>query len=78
MTKVAENIINKALASIDKTSITTKQLRQAVEAITAFNDGAMVFINNCELYSINETTLQFNCTSSIIPIHHISSVTTIR
>lgn len=49
MTKLAENIISKALASIDSTSITTEQLTQAVEAITAFNDGAMVFINNCEL-----------------------------
>lgn len=78
MTKLAENIIRKALASIDSTSITTEQLTQAVEAIIAFNDGAMVFINNCELHSINETTLQFNCTTSIIPIHHISSVTTVR
>jgi hypothetical protein len=78
MTKLAENIINKALASIDTTSITTEQLRQAIDAITAFNDGAMVFINNCELHSINETILQFNCTTSIIPINRITSVTTVR
>ena len=78
MTKLAENIINKALKHIDSTSITTEQLTLAVEAITAFNDGAMVFVNNCELHSINETSLQFNCTTSIIPINHIKSVTTVR
>lgn len=78
MTKLAENIINKALKHIDSTSITIEQLTLAVEAITAFNDGAMVFINNCELHSINETTLQFNCTTSIIPINRITSVTTVR
>ena len=69
MTKLAENIINKALKHIDSTSITTEQLTLAVEAIEAFNDGAMVFVNNCELHSINETSLQFNCTTTIIPIN---------
>lgn len=78
MTKLAENIISKALKHIDSTSITTEQLTQAVDAITAFNDGAMVFVNNCELHSINETSLQFNCTTSIIPINLIKSVTTVK
>ena len=78
MTKLAENIINKALKHIDSTSITTEQLTLAVEAITAFNDGAMVFVNNCELHSINETSLQFNCITSIIPINLVKSVTTVR
>lgn len=78
MTKLAENIINKALKHIDSTSITTEQLTLAVEAITAFNDGAMVFVNNCELHSINVTSLQFNCTTTIIPINLVKSVTTVR
>ena len=78
MTKLAENIISKALKHLDSTAITTEQLKQAIDAITAFNDGAMVFVNNCELHSINETSLQFNCTTSIIPINLIASVTTVR
>ena len=80
MTKITENIINKALSSIDSISITTEQLRQAIDAITAFNDGAMVFINNCELYSysVTDTSVNFNCTASIVPLHRLQAVTIIR
>lgn len=77
MNKLAESIIAKAIPSLNH-SVTTDQLKLAVEAITAFNDGSMVFINNNELHSITEDSLTFNCTNSIIPICYLKSVTTVR
>lgn len=77
MNKMTEYLIEKAIPSLDQ-SVTTEQLKLAVDAITAFNDGSMVFINNKELYSITEDTLTFNCTTSVIPVQYVKSVTIVR
>lgn len=45
------------------------------QAITAFNNGSQVFVNNCEMYGYNESNNTINTTYSIIPANKLDTIT---
>lgn len=48
------------------------------QAITAFDNGYQVFVNNCEMYAYNEVNKTISTTYSIIPADKLDSITVVE
>ena len=49
-----------------------------IQAITSFDNGAQVFVNNQEMFGYNISNQTINTSYSIIPLANITTVTTVE
>ena len=48
------------------------------QAITAFNNGSQVFVNNCEMFGYNPINHTISTTYSIIPADKLDTITIVE